>query len=114
MQSIAVRVAFAVLAGAWLFSAGLLIGREIPAHHFERFGNTGYLFDASSGYICNATNPALPDPWDKYAVPAPAANDPFVPYGGHAVDPNAKSPNPIDQALTKSTDPTGHIKPCVP
>ena len=108
MQSIAVRVAFAVLAGAWLFSAGLLIGREMPAHHFERFGNTGYLFDASSGYICNATNPALPDPWDKYAVP-----DPNAPKDSNGF-PIVKPPNPTDQALTKSTDPTGHIKPCVP
>lgn len=85
----------AILTAMWLFGAGLLIGRELPAHHFERFGNSGYLFDASSGKLCRAfgateaaknadgfeivspnpidkaLNTTTPDPWDKYAVKTP-------------------------------------------
>jgi len=35
------------------FGSGLLVGRQFPAHHFERFGNSSYLLDTSSGKICD-------------------------------------------------------------
>jgi hypothetical protein len=45
--------AFAILAGVCLFSAGLLIGRQMPKHHYERLGNTAFLFDTSTGEVCS-------------------------------------------------------------
>jgi hypothetical protein len=35
------------------FGSGLLVGRQFPAHHFERFGNSSYLLDTSTGKICD-------------------------------------------------------------
>jgi len=64
-KPIAVWVAFGALAGAWLFGAGLLIGREMPAHHFERFGSSGYLFDTSTGSLCTAFGTGKENPIDQ-------------------------------------------------
>jgi hypothetical protein len=33
--------------------SGLIVGRQFPAHHFERFGNSSYLLDTSTGKICD-------------------------------------------------------------
>ena len=35
------------------FGSGLLVGRQFPAHQFERFGNSSYLLDTSTGKICD-------------------------------------------------------------
>jgi hypothetical protein len=35
------------------FGSGLLIGRQFPAHHYERFGSSSYLFEVSTGKLCN-------------------------------------------------------------
>jgi hypothetical protein len=35
------------------FGSGLLVGREFPAHRYERFGETLYLFDPTTGKVCN-------------------------------------------------------------
>jgi hypothetical protein len=40
----------AVAAG---FGSGLLIGRQFPAHHYERFGETRYLLDSTTGKVCD-------------------------------------------------------------
>lgn len=80
-------IAFGALTGVWLFGAGFLIGRQIPAHHFERFGNTTYLVDTSTGLLCDALPPAGKPPAGFEIV----------------------NPNPIDQALTGSN----HVPPCL-
>lgn len=76
-------VAWGTLAGIWLFGAGLLIGRAFPAHHYERFGNYTYLFDASTGRICDTQI-------DK------AESDPFAAFGGRAVTPPPDVPKNAD------------------
>lgn len=36
------------------FGAGLLIGRQFPARHYEKLNqSTSYLFDVNTGQICN-------------------------------------------------------------
>ena len=56
----------AIIAGALavcLFGGGFLLGRALPAHRFERFGNTSYLLDPASGKVCDplfkATEPSI-------------------------------------------------------
>ena len=34
------------------FGSGLFVGRQFPAHHFERFGDTSYLLDSATGKVC--------------------------------------------------------------
>jgi len=61
------------------FGSGLLVGRQFPAHHFERFGNSSYLLDPSTGKVCNpfkdpksAGTVDLSDIWgSKSATPNP-------------------------------------------
>ena len=88
-------VAFASL-GLWLFGAGLLVGRVVPVRHFERFGTSNYLFDASSGYVCRVLPTA--DPWDKYATPInPADAKGTSGLGAAWTAPDGKSANdPVD------------------
>lgn len=57
------------------FGSGLLIGRQYPAHRFERFGESRFLLDPTTGLVC----------------------DPFK-------DPKA-STNPFDHAFDSSTAP---------
>jgi hypothetical protein len=59
-----------VLAALCLFGTGFLLGRQNPAHHFERLGSRD-LFDTTTGHVCNV----YPPPQDA----APPATDP---YGG--------------------------------
>ena len=35
------------------FGSGLLVGRQFPAHYFERFGNSSYLLDSATGKVCD-------------------------------------------------------------
>ncbi len=35
------------------FGSGLLVGRQFPAHHYERFGNSTYLLDSATGKVCD-------------------------------------------------------------
>lgn len=45
-----------LLAGACIvagFGSGLLVGRQFPPHHYEKFGNTSYLLDPTTGKVCN-------------------------------------------------------------
>jgi len=35
------------------FGSGLLVGRQFPAHHFERFGNSSFLLDPATGRVCD-------------------------------------------------------------
>jgi hypothetical protein len=83
------------LAGLYLFGSGLLLGREMPAHHFERFGNSHYLFDTATGRVCDA----LPNQEES--------GDPFKALGGHETPP-AQPRNadglPIIQDAPKNAD----------
>jgi len=36
------------------FGVGLFIGRAFPAHHYQRYGDTRYMLDTSSGKMCDA------------------------------------------------------------
>jgi hypothetical protein len=80
-------IAVACVACLWFFAAGLFIGRALPAHRFERLGNSPYLLDTSTGALCNA-------------FPATTVKNPD---GFDLAD-----PNPIDQALADGH----HIAPC--
>jgi hypothetical protein len=41
------------------FGSGLLVGRQFPAHRFERFGETRFLLDPTTGKVCDPfKNPA--------------------------------------------------------
>ncbi len=42
-----ISIAFVVV-----FGSGLLVGRQFPAHHYERYGNSNYLLDSTTGRVC--------------------------------------------------------------
>lgn len=48
---------FWVFSGAFcavlLFGSGLLVGRQFPAHHYEKIPESPYLFDSSTGHVCD-------------------------------------------------------------
>lgn len=89
------------------FAFGVLIGRQFPAHHFERFGESGfYLLDSTTGRVCNplkapkaSTNlfdqlvsSQSPAPQkDANGFPIVSKSDPFAAY---AVQPAAPDPVP--------------------
>jgi hypothetical protein len=35
------------------FGSGLLVGRQYPAHHFERMGESWYVLDTTTGKVCS-------------------------------------------------------------
>ncbi len=35
------------------FAGGFLVGRQVPAHHFEKMENSHYLYDTSTGHVCD-------------------------------------------------------------
>lgn len=59
----AIAVCVGVVVCAVCFGSGLLVGREFPARHYERFGNTSYLLNTSTGKVCDpmfkATAPSV-------------------------------------------------------
>ena len=86
-SSKAIAVCAGVVVCAACFGSGMLVGRQFPAHHVERFGNTGYLVDVSTGSLCNAFPPVARTP-DGFEI---------------------VNPNPVDQAIAGGTN---HIPPC--
>jgi hypothetical protein len=82
-----------ILAGTCMagFGSGWLVGRQFPAHRFERFGETKYLLDATTGKVCDPFKDPKEDPFARYAVDPTTGKpvDPFAAYGGHAVTPPA-------------------------
>ena len=77
------------------FSSGLLVGRQFPAKHFERFGTSMYLYEVSTGKMCD---------------PFPAPN-PFEQFGGTAFQPApTASTNPYAEFKTPQSSPP---PPCV-
>lgn len=62
------------------FGSGLLIGRQFPAHRWERIEGSPYLYDSSTGKSCNP----LKDPKESsnlidQGFGAPAAKYPDYP-----------------------------------
>jgi hypothetical protein len=57
------------------FGSGLIVGRQYPAHHYERFGTTSYLLDPTTGKVCDpmfkATSPSVYDQQAATAGPFP-------------------------------------------
>jgi hypothetical protein len=43
-------IAIVCMAG---FGSGVLVGRQFPAHHFEKMENSHYLYDTSTGHVCD-------------------------------------------------------------
>ena len=35
------------------FGSGWLVGRQFPAHRFEKMDSSHYLYDTSTGYVCD-------------------------------------------------------------
>ena len=76
-----VWIAGATLSGAILFGAGLLVGRQFPAHHYQELGNTSRLFDSTTGHVCSTT-PSIKSvggisviPWNSPEQPTSAPED---------------------------------------
>jgi hypothetical protein len=48
---------FWILSGVFcavlLFGSGLLVGRQFPAHHYEKIPESPFLFDSSTGHVCD-------------------------------------------------------------
>ena len=47
------------------FGSGFLIGRQFPAHRYERFAETRFLFDSATGQICDPLKEANRNPIDQ-------------------------------------------------
>ncbi len=85
------------------FVGGLLTGRQFPAKHYERFGESWYLLDPATGRVCNP----LKDPkasqnlLDQGLAGAqganPSASDPFAAYGGHEIKSVSNFPPPCSE-----------------
>jgi hypothetical protein len=63
----------------------LLVGRQFPAHRFERFGDTHYLLDPTTGRVCDPFKIPNANPVDQalstYSgygppLPSPSPNNP--------------------------------------
>jgi hypothetical protein len=52
-SGIAVFVLLILGAAGLGFGSGLLVGRQFPAHHFEKMENSHYLLDTSTGHVCD-------------------------------------------------------------
>jgi hypothetical protein len=47
------------------FGSGFLAGRAFPAHHYQRFGETQYLLDSSTGRVCDPLKVVMANPLDQ-------------------------------------------------
>ena len=103
-EGIAVFVAVALVACGVGFGSGVFVGRQFPAKHFERFGESRFLLNPSTGKICDPfKNPsAAANPIDQaidgsgaaknqdgfpIVKTPPSTTDPFAAYGGHEIKP---------------------------
>jgi len=80
-QGIAVFVLLILSAVAVGFGSGLLVGRQFPAHHYERWGDsTNYLLDTATGKVCDRGPFATAKNSEKaYGSDSLAILDPAVP-----------------------------------
>jgi hypothetical protein len=98
-KGITLFVAIVVIACGVGFGSGLLVGRQFPAHRFERFGETRFLLDPTTGKVCdpfkdpNATPVDLTDLFGPNASPqGKSTPDPFEKYAVHPAQPNYPPP----------------------
>jgi hypothetical protein len=69
----------ATLVAALSFGICVTVGRQFPVHHYQRFGESNFLFDPATGKMCN----------------------PFR-------NPQVEASNTIDWAITGSVDKNGY------
>jgi hypothetical protein len=78
-KGITLFVAIVLIACGVGFGSGWLVGRQYPAHSFQRFGDTHYLLDPVAGKVCdpfknpnaNVVDQALTDSLNKtWGVPS--------------------------------------------
>ena len=73
------------------FGSGLLIGRQLPAHRFERFGESWYVLDSTTGKVCNPLKDPNANPTDLSDLFPP--NKPAtIPDGFQIVKPASNYP----------------------
>jgi hypothetical protein len=72
-----IQILIGAVATIVLFGAGLLIGRQFPAHHYERFGQSPYLYDTATGKMCTTVKQGNPvdDLFSKSSEPKTSANN---------------------------------------
>lgn len=58
-------IAVICLAG---FGSGILVGRQFPAHSFQRLGDSRYLLDPTTGRVCDPFKDPQADPFAQFAV----------------------------------------------
>jgi hypothetical protein len=102
-KGITLFVAVVVTACAVGFGSGLLVGRHFPTRSFQKFGDTRYVLDPTTGKVCDPFKDPNANPADLSDLfpPAPAtsgsqtakdATDPFAAYGGHEIKPASHYP----------------------
>jgi hypothetical protein len=52
-----------------VFAFGVVVGREFPAHHYERFGESAFLYDSTTGRMCNPYKSVAKDSMGLQTVP---------------------------------------------
>ena len=67
-KGITLFVAIIAIASMVGFGSGILVGRQFPAHHFEKMENSHYLYDTSTGHVC--------DFWPTKAEPSGVSEQP--------------------------------------
>jgi hypothetical protein len=55
------KAALLCLVALLVFAGGFLVGRQFPAHHYEKFNN-GFMVDQTTGVVCNPYPPSPPTP----------------------------------------------------
>ena len=90
-KGITLFIAIIVIACTVGFGSGLLVGRKFPSHNFQKFGETKYVFDPTTGKVCDP----FKDPNATQGTVIPDLRYLFAPNSS----PPAKG-NPIDQALS--------------
>jgi len=48
------------------FIGGFGIGRAFPTHHYQRWGEGPYVFDTTTGRMCDPSPTPKPDPFDVF------------------------------------------------
>ena len=74
-------VAIFLIACGAVFGAGLLVGRQFPVHNFQKFGESRFVLDPTTGKVCDPfkdpnapPSSVVPDLSDLFGTkPAPPA-----------------------------------------
>jgi len=71
-----IGIAIVVLVFALGFGSGFLIGHQHPAHSFQRFGESHFVLDTTSGLVCDPFKDPKGNPIDQALE---SANQPPTP-----------------------------------